>query len=74
MIEERALQILSLDGYIDAWWVYIQSGYTRKEAFDMLENEYMNYFGEYRYTCYQNFYRSVWRRMKRHNENKTARL
>lgn len=74
MIEDRALQLLDLSGYIDAWWVYIQTGYTRKKAFDLVEEEFMRYFGRYRYVSYESFYQTMWAKMKRHYENKTNRL
>lgn len=65
MIEERALQLMSLSGFLDAWWRYQQQGYSKVESYDMLEREFEKYFGRTRFTSYKSFYQTVWFKEKR---------
>ena len=55
MIPDRALQLLSKDGFIRAYYDGIRAGQKCKNAFESANNEYFLFFGKAKYVDYRSF-------------------
>lgn len=55
MIDQRALQLLDKDGFIQAYYEGIRCGLGCKESFELVDDEYYNYFNRHRYSNYRSF-------------------
>ena len=55
MIEQRALQLLDKQGFIDAYYEGIRGGMGCKEAFELVNNEFFFFFNRPRYSDYRSF-------------------
>lgn len=53
--ETRIIQLISHDGFMDAFWELTKTERTRREAYEKLEVEYQGYFGKPRYSSYNSF-------------------
>jgi len=55
MIEQRALQLLDKEGFIEAYFEGIRAGMGCKESFDAVNDEYYMFFGKFKYVDYHSF-------------------
>ena len=55
MIEQRALQLLDKEGFIQAYYEGIRAGMGCKESFEQVNSEYFLFFGRPRYSDYRSF-------------------
>ena len=55
MIPERALELLSKDGFIAAYYEGVRGGLSCTDAFNAVNDEYHMYFGKFKYLDYRNF-------------------
>lgn len=52
---ERMRQLGRREGFIKIWFTMLEDAKTYEEAFNILNEEYFEYFGEYKYTDYNSF-------------------
>ena len=55
MIPERAIQLLSKKGFIDAYYEGVRAGMSCKDAFESVNLEHELFFGKPRYMSYDSF-------------------
>lgn len=51
----RVFNMLSMDGYMSAFWRYVQEGYTHVDAYYACERDLNKYGIPARYTSYESF-------------------
>lgn len=56
---KRVCQLATLSGFMKAYFDYLPKTRTYNEAFDTLNEEYFEHFGEYRYSSWKSFHRSL---------------
>jgi hypothetical protein len=70
MIPQRARKLNKTDGFIEEYRKLVGDGASGLYAYNMLEREYYNYFGYFRYADYNSFYQTMYQ--KERNENKAT--
>ena len=57
MVEQRALQLLDDNGFIDAYYEGMRAGMSCKDSFERVNDEFFLFFGRERYSEYKSFAR-----------------
>ena len=55
MIEQRAMQLMDKDGFIQAYYEGMRAGMSCGKAFELVNREYFIFFGRPRYVDYRSF-------------------
>ncbi len=53
--QTRIIQLVSIEGFIDAFWKEVKNHRTQQEAYEAVESEYEGIFGQRRYSHFNSF-------------------